>query len=333
MRKIHAKRVKKSSCCRAKIYHFGKRRRQCVQCLKTWRIRQCQRGQKTNRVDEKFFKNYLDGKVSSLSKFSKNKNYSIDQLNYKLKKSLDVFLAKTSWPTIPAQEKFVVIADALMQHTDGKITATYLIALKPLSENRATILKPLIELGWENDGGWRRAFAQIPKGIKKHTVALVCDGKRGLRVAARENGWLLQRCHFHALGTFQRRLSHRGRYRELGQRLYEAVVVVLKEPDQNKVGESLKTLCEISLLVKSKDLKKIILEFIKHHESFRTYLHYPKYHLPTTTGSLESLNSLVRDLLHRTRGFRTIKSLTRWTFAFLKNKKFIRCNGSNFQPN
>src|SRR5438132_9297316 len=40
----------KSRCCRAKIYHFGSRRRQCSQCKRTWRIRKKQRGRKPRRA-------------------------------------------------------------------------------------------------------------------------------------------------------------------------------------------------------------------------------------------------------------------------------------------
>ena len=39
-----------SRCCRAKIYHFGSRRRQCSQCKRTWRIRKKRRGRKHCRA-------------------------------------------------------------------------------------------------------------------------------------------------------------------------------------------------------------------------------------------------------------------------------------------
>jgi hypothetical protein len=80
-------------------------------------------------------------------------------------------------------------------------------------------------------------------------------------------------------------------------------------------------------------LRQMIHEFIRYHEYFRTYLRYPAYHIPLTTGAVESLNGLLRDVLHRTRGLRTRESLARWVAGFVKYQRFITCNGSKNQPN
>jgi len=49
----------KSSCCQAKIYKFGGKRKQCSECKKTWKIRQKKRGRKAKRVDKKLVENIL----------------------------------------------------------------------------------------------------------------------------------------------------------------------------------------------------------------------------------------------------------------------------------
>src|SRR5512145_827961 len=52
----------KSPCCRAKIYHFGSRRRQCSHCKRTWRIRNKRRGRKPRRTHPRSLKTvFLDG--------------------------------------------------------------------------------------------------------------------------------------------------------------------------------------------------------------------------------------------------------------------------------
>jgi len=55
MTPIHAK----SRCCNAQVRRFGKRRRQCINCKRTWRIRQKKRGRPHTRHSEHLLKRIL----------------------------------------------------------------------------------------------------------------------------------------------------------------------------------------------------------------------------------------------------------------------------------
>jgi hypothetical protein len=154
-----------------------------------------------------------------------------------------------------------------MLHTEGKLSTLYLIALKSLQQNAALITPPYFGAARENDMGWSRAFAALPPHRAQRIICLVSDGKRGLRLAAKRNGWLLQRCHFHALGSFERRLSGHGRAWQKGQVLHRAVVTVLRSRNEQEVRDALASLATLAPRVKSRMLRQMISEFITHHAS------------------------------------------------------------------
>src|SRR3989344_417748 len=328
MTTLHAK----SPCCRGRIYLFGARRRQCAVCKRTWRIRKRARGRKRRRASEEFCVRYLRYAYKSLAHYAHTHGLSSRVVRYRFQQSLNRFLKKTPWPRMSARGPLIVIADALMLHTEGRLSTLYLIALKPLRQNVALITPPYFGAARENDTCWLRAFAALPLCTTKRIICLVSDGKRGLRLTTKRYGWLLQRCHFHALGSFERRLSARGRTKDQGWILHTAVITVLRSRSERNVRRALQHLATLACRVKSRMLRQMIKEFITHHASFRTYLRYPQYCLPTTTGSLESLNSLVREFLRRTRGFSSSHSLLQWISGFLKYTRRITCNSSKFQP-
>lgn len=329
MNTLHAK----SPCCGERIRNFGGRRRQCASCKKTWRIRTRKRGRKRHRSSPELCMRYFTHSFRSLARYATAHHHSERKTRYRFRKSLDQFLARTAWPHIPQRGPLIAIADALMLHTEGKLSTLYLIALKPLRRPVAFVTPPYFGAARENDTGWQRSFSAVPTSVRKRIICLVSDGKRGLRLAAKRYGWLLQRCHFHALGSFERRLSARGRARKEGQILHRAVMTALRSRNERQVREALARLITLSHTVTSQMLRQMIREFIKHYESFRTYLRYPQYHLPTTTGTLESLNSLIREFLRRTKGLSTSSSLLKWISGFLKYTRCIACNGSKYQPN
>lgn len=269
----------------------------------------------------------------SIARLALLRRIPVHILYYRLTKALAQFLIRSPWPSIPSSGKLIIVADALMVHSEKKLVSIYFIIVKRPEDSIATILPPYFGAARENDTDWLRAFAAMPEDVRARVFCLVADGKRGLRLTAKRYGWLLQRCHFHALGSFERRLSARGRARKEGQVLHQAVLTTLRTKHENDVLLAIGQLTRLSLTVTSKMLRQMIREFIKNHKHFRTYLQFPQYHIPITTGSLESLNSLLRDMLRRARGLRTHRSLVAWVEGFVKYKKTITCNGSNFQPN
>lgn len=71
-------------------------------------------------------------------------------------------------------------------------------------------------------------------------------------------------------------------------------------------------------------VRKHTKELLLREEDFRTYLTYPDLNLPTTTNAMESSGKLVRKA---TRTARTPESLLLRATAFLRLKRFVKCNG------
>jgi len=138
MKNLHAK----SPCCREKIIRFGSRRRQCVSCRKTWRIRQKKKGRKINRPVIDLVEKYLRGEIPPLYRAARCQNrFSEAQLQRRLKKSLERFVLKTPWPGFEYNHSFIVIADAMMIKIQSEIYLLFhacsgrLIPTKPLLLN------------------------------------------------------------------------------------------------------------------------------------------------------------------------------------------------------
>lgn len=320
----------KSPCCLAKSIRFGNRRRQCTNCKKTWRIRQKKRGSKNKRESKDFVIKYLDRKIPTLYTLAKRGNKSARQLRLRLRRSLITFVANTPWPPIPQNQPLIALADAMIISIAHTTYTFYFILLRETSTKKATITKPYIRPGTEVASGWLEAFDQLPKPTREMIKALVCDGQKGLTSLARRHNLIIQRCHFHLLASIQGRRSRwrRSRHREEGELLYRIAVEILTSGNKISVQARLAELTSILPKIDSIVLKKNLSGFIKHYSDFRNYLKYPELNLPRTNNSAESLIGSIRELCHRTKGFRTEKSLTLWVHCLLKYKKTITCNGS-----
>jgi len=325
MNKLHAK----SPCCQGKTIKFGDRRRQCVSCKKTWRIRKKKRGRKLMRINTNLFKKYLNQETPSLYALARiSKRQSDDKLQRRVKQGLKLFLKKTNWPKLPKDEKLVALADAMIATINKKVFAFYFILLKTPNSNKAVITKPYIKEGTESWLGWQEAFDYLPKGVLASIRALVSDGHIGLLSATKQHQWIIQRCNFHLIAKIQGRRSRwaRSRHQALGERLYQLVNKVLTEPKRMNILDDLNELNTIGINA-SGQLKKYLSGFINNYREYRTYLRYPKLNLPRTNNSVETLIGGIRRLCSKARGFRTIESMTLWAHAYLKNKKMATCNG------
>lgn len=330
MKKLHAK----SPCCQGKIYHFGNRRRQCSKCKHTWRIRKKRRGCKQKRGSKDYVLRYLRHQKLSSYALAKLRHISEDKLQRHLRKSLNLFLKNQPWPIIPKDEPLIVIADAMVQFINHQIYTCYFILLRRIEDKKAVITPPLLRKGQEVWQGWKEAFDQIPSGVKTNILAMVCDGHGGLISQAKRNHWLIQRCHFHLIAKLQAYCSKwsLSRHRRTGKRVYQLATQILTNPNEKEILKDLFLLKVYSEKSSSYGLKKVLRGFVKHYRDYRTYLCYPKFYLPRTSNSMESLISTIRDLNYRARGFCTPQSFKKWTEAILKSKKQVTCNG-NFQPN
>lgn len=325
-----------SPCCHGRVIKFGKRRRQCVICRKTYRKWKKKRGRKKNRVSETLFLKYLKNEISTLYSLSKSKNKNLDKLQRETRSGLRKFVEKNPWPQIPIDIPFIAVADAMMANISKKIYTFYFVLLRPVNDKEAIITEPLVREGTESKQGWSETFTRLEKYNKnsniplKHVIlALVYDGNMGLMGIAKENNWIIQRCHFHILAKIQGRRSRwlRSRHRELGELLFQLARNVLTNPNEKSVLKSLEEIKKIKEKTNSIQLKKILSGFIKYYKDYRNYLLFPELNMPTTSNSAESLIGGLRKLYNRAHGFRTIGSMTLWTHALLKYRKKIACNG------
>lgn len=326
MKKLH----EKSPCCRGIIVRFGERRRRCNVCLKTWRVWKKKRGRKRARTSPDFLIKYLKHEVPSLYALARKSNpKSEDGLNRKLNRSLEYFVANTSWPEIPKEALLIAVADAMIIGLNGQQFTFYLILLRTTNGNRAVITKPFIKEGDETWHGWEEAFKQLPEDTLASICALVCDGHKGLVDRAKNLGWLIQRCHFHLLASVQNRRSRwqHSRHRTLGKFLYHHANEILTNSSDEVVAESVSVLSEIEKYTSSPVLRRILRGLKINYSHYRTYLKHPELNLPKTSNSAESVIGSIRMLCHRAHGFRTIKSLTLWAHALLKFKQTVACNG------
>ena len=323
----------KSSCCHGKIIRFGQRRRQCTICRRTWRIRQKKLGRKTIRVPDSMALRFLNNERLSCFSLARSSNLSEDQLNRRLKRSLETLALKTQYPELPQAKSLVVIADAMIQQIENRYYSVYFILVKKTGSSKAVIATPHFEEGKESWLGWVNAFNSLPPEIFKSIRAVVSDGHKGLLSLTKRNGWLIQRCHFHLLSSLQGRRS-RGQYsrhREIGEAVFRLVKDVLTNVVDSQLQDSIRQLQDMRDHTDSPGLRRILRGFLKNYMQFRTYLNYPGLNLPRTSNSAESVVGSIRNLLYRAKGFRTLNSFKLWVEGLVKVKKEIANNGSR-QP-
>lgn len=326
MNKLH----EKSPCCQGQIRRFGKRRRQCSACKKTWRVWKKKKGRKKIRTSGNFFIRYLEHRLPSLRGLSKELNVPEWVLKYRLKTHRQKFVAKTPWPCLPQNEPLLAIADAAIQFVEGSFYTFYFINIRRINEDFAYPAPPHVRKGSEVAAGWYEAFHLLPEGTKNSILALICDGHGGLTSLGKRQNWIVQRCHFHLISRIQGRKSKGkfSRHRAEGKLIYGLVKKVLTAKREKLISKYLSEIKQLALLpTTSYELKTTLLGFTKHYQDYRNYISHPELHLPRTTNSIESMIGGIRNLCQRAKGFRTLESFTDWTIAFLKAKRKFKCRG------
>lgn len=322
---------KLSPCCRAKIYKYGNKRRQCSCCKKTWTVWAKKRGRKPLRPNHTLLRQVVIEKQSLLSPRFNRKRLTVGAMSFRLRRTMEKFLEKVRPNTAPRGSVILVI-DALWFLFSGKRWTLYLMAVRGVHHDKAVILEPVLCPDRENYDDWARAIAAIPVHVRKRTVAMVSDGFRGTDRLARDNGWIIQRCHFHLLSQLQ---VNRGRWKQLPdskqrEQVYLAIrkVLVARPEKLNRCVNEL-----TALLVKNncpRRLGMIGREFLRRLDQFRSYQNYPDLRLPHTTNSIESFNKIIRSRCHH---LRTPESLLLRTKVLIRMRKTITCKPKIFQQN
>lgn len=321
----------KSPCCRAAIYKFGGKRRQCSLCKKTWTMWPKKQGRSPLRPRRTLLRKIVAEKQSLIGHHRHWRHLTLGAWSFRLRSTMEKFL-KNNGPNATPSGPLILIIDALWFWFEKKRWTMYLMAVRSVLSDQAVILDPALFLGRENYDEWSKVINNLPKQTRNRIKALVCDGFRGTDGIARDNGWVIQRCHFHLLSQLQ---VNRGKWKQLSdspqrERVYQAVRKTLAVKPEN-LSRCVKSLSR--LLVKNdcpKRLGAIGREFLRRLDQFRACRNYPQLRLPNTTNTIESLNRIIRS---HCKHLRTPKSLNLRAKVLIRMRKTMTCKPKIFQQN
>lgn len=323
----------KSPCCQEKVVRFGNKRRQCTHCGSTWSVHPRKQGKKKRRTSQTLISRVFSEKrtLASLARISR---VSPSGMARRFQRSLDQDAMRGGSSLSFRARQYVLLLDGLWFRFGNEWWTLYLRAVKPVTQNTAIFLNPIMLPGKENAYDWRNAIGLIPESLKTRIKAFVSDGFRGSKRMVKERGWIFQRCHFHLIAQLQIRRGRRKRTlagRQTREEIYQTVRKILVIKNQSRVKTLKEHLC--GLIRRSdcpKKLKSIVREFLRDIACFRAYLNHPHLNLPNTTNTIESMNHVIRSSCGK---LRTPKSLALWAGALVKHHPPFTCKGAKYQQN
>lgn len=328
--------MRKTRCCETESRKFGPGRRQCCACGKTWRPRPKKRGRPGLRTDRRLLQRVF-GQRRSLTELAKNRGLSRQALSHRFRKQLARQMA-VPHPGNQHVGDTILLADGIWFKFKRRPWVLYLMALRPVEGNLAKFIDPVVLPGQESKTRWEQALATIPADQRAGIRALVVDNFGGCTTIAKRNKWVLQLCNFHLLAQFQARLG-RNRPRavtahQLRAQAYREVDLALATPDTGLLGSALNRMILLSdSLALPWKYRNMLRESTRRIDDYRAYLVHPELRLPRTTGSAESMNRVVKDLLARIRSLSTPKSLRLWLTNYIRTRPGIVCNPSGLSTN
>lgn len=325
---LHAK----SPCCRAIVQRFGKRRRRCTLCHKTWRIRQKKRGRKSLRPQLNLIPAFFQKNLPPIRILAQRRDCGKDHVQIILRRSLEIFVKnqKPLWTkALNNTGQLIAITDAIWYHVGNEFYTIYTILLRPIDRHEAVICPPVVICGREDLQGWSTAVDTLPEHLKTRILALVCDGASSLMALARHRNWIVQRCHFHLIAAVQNYLTTGPRSIHQSYALYVMRVVqhLLRTNNPQTIKRLCRKLIRIHDASHSRGLRRVLRGLITDYNDYHPYLNYPMLNLPTTSNAAESWIQCIRDLMYRCRGFRSYNSLVQRITALALYKKRICCHG------
>lgn len=325
----------KSICCGEKIRKFGKNRRQCCSCKKTWRIRPKKRGRKKIRTSSNFAFKIFNTRMT-VKQMARISGLSERKYQYRTKISLENLNTKKLFDYIPAKGTLVAVVDGLWVNSNGKRIVIYLCALKPVNSSIAYLIPPVLISGAETSKKWKDVFAGIPEQIKCRIKAMVCDGVTGLARQRDKGGLIFQRCQFHFLKVLERfkgTSNSNVKNKKMRLEVFNLIKESMNISNNNRFRIILKRLKKIFKNPKCPKYVGIHLrDFLVNHIDFRACIIYPNLDLPGTTSAMESLCGSIRERLFISKGFKTEGSLRRWVNGLILERRIITCRSKN-QPN
>lgn len=266
----------------------------------------------------------------TLTQQSRRSKVSLATLSARHSKLLKV--ARHRPPAIHySRGSLLLMIDGLWFSFKKKKWTLYCLALRTVRGARARILPPILCLGKESAWQWQALIGEIPYSVRRRVKALISDHFSGVEAIADKQGWLLQLCHFHLISYLYTILGGKKRtvkWRRGRFRAYRAVRALLIEPDERKTARIRRRIEDLMNDPQCPRRWRMRLrEFLRCAHLYRVYLAHPELNLPTTTNAIENLNSRLRALTHRSRGFRTPEALERWVNAYVYFHPDVQCNG------
>ncbi len=312
------------ACKHAKSISYGGRRRQCVLCRATWRVRTKKRGPKAaKKRTSNLQRTFVDG--FTIAQQSRRSTLGEKALAKRHARSL-ARLYERPWPHAIPRGPLILVMDAIWFRKDDDFHTAYLLGLRAVKGDDLHFLRPVLRPGHESQKRWREVIGEIPTRTRRRISALVSDSFSGAGGIAKTHGWIFQRCQAHLLlrletlcGDNKRVVSWRQGRQEL-KRLAYALMNARSEAEASAVADDFARLggdphCPTRL-------SQIVTETLRHlHEYRACYLH-PELCLPATTNALENTNGRI---LNRSRGCRTPESLIQWIAGFLYFHPMVKC--------
>lgn len=324
----------KSLCCQAQIHRFGRRRRQCTLCKKTWSIRPKKRGRPMIRtspkvLDQIFLKSYTLQQLAH-----RRPRVGLLNFRHRFRQALNRFVARPCPQKIPSGS-LTLLADGLYFLFRKKPWVLYLTALKSCRGKTAVFLDPVLFPGKEGAARWRQVFSAIPPKARCRIKALVADNLNGMKRIAKHEKWILQLCHFHLIMKFQiqyRRGRRSLRGGTVRSEIYRFIRQALETSEESILNYSLDRLTRIARIsCGTQRIQAMVREFLQSVPYFQAYRTHPELNLPTTTNTVESMCCIIRDLLRRNRCASSPQSLRKWTTALIRLRQKLICNGKHHQ--
>lgn len=225
---------------------------------------------------------------------------SRDALYRRARRAFDWLVRQPANGLLPKEEGLILIADGLWFEFRGRTWVIYNMALRPVGADRAHLLDPVLLEGSECGRRWRQALATALTVDQRQRIrALVTDGFRGGKRIAAENGWVLQRCHWHLLATLRGFLGFR-RKTARGPAMRRAIFRLAKEALSTFDEVRVQQICqELTKLTEHRychtRLRYVVGGFMNDVDDFRAYIRHPDLGLPRTISPLESMHDQMRE--------------------------------------
>jgi len=317
----------KSSCCKASVRRYGGRRRQCMKCLRTWRISKHKRGRKAKRRNYKLIeRKILDNQSIRTQKKNYYPNLGEQALYKRSQKCLSAISKKArNYPEFP--DHYILLADGAGYTIKDEEWTLYVFLLKPIHCSCAHVLEPIMIKGKESFSNWQKALDSIPEHIRKQVIAFVSDNFRASWNITAHYQWIHQLCHFHLIKELRRRRGGRKKLsdRSVRESIYHTVRKTLETNDPEQSAALMKELKSLSQHPQCPyKFKMVISDFFRTRERFMAYLIHPDLNIPKTNNASESLVNLMRE---KTKRLNSAKAVEQWAKASVRLKQKMICNG------